>query len=174
MNSRIITMILFAGLISACGGKETTQIAENTFVHQGKVYKIVGNELTELADLSSEIEVHKPTIKNFGSASISFVKAGATTELKTLYRGNILYFKLNIIGINDLRENYSAGVFTVSFKDEFDFILHQTSIPLSELTAIVDENKQIKYYEYSGKTEMSEEINKAIKSYDVSSSVKKG
>jgi hypothetical protein len=171
MYSKIILITLFAGIISACGSKETTQIAENTFVHNEKVFKIVGNEVSQIGDLSTEIEITKPTKKNLGNSSLSFIKAGAATKLEGLYRGNILYFKLNIIGLNDLRE-YNGGVFTVNFKDEFDFILQQTIIPSNELTSILDGNNQISYYEYNGKTEMSTEINKAIKTYDISSSVR--
>lgn len=172
MNLKIIAIALFAGLISACGSKETTQIAENTFVHNDKVYKIVGNEVSQIGDLSTEIEISKPTKKNLGIASLSYIKAGATTKLEGLYRGNILYFKLNIIGLNDLRD-YNDGVFTVDFKDEFDFILQQTVIPANELTTVIDDNNQISYFEYNGKTEMSTEINKAIKSYSIVSNVKK-
>ena len=172
MNLRIITISLFAGLISACGSKETTKIAENTFVHKDKVYKIVGNELSEIADLTTEFEISKPTKKDLGNADISYIKAGATTQINALSRGNFLYFKFKINGINDLRDNYTTGEFTVNFKDEFDFILHQAVIPTNELTGVVDQNNQISYFIYNGKTEMSTEINKAIKSYDVSSGVR--
>lgn len=178
MKKKIITLTLLTGLISGCGVKETTQIAENTFVYKEKVYKIVDNELAMIGDLKSDsirkFEILKPTQKDLGSADISFVKAGASTKLDALYRGNILYFKLFIIGINDLRDNYSTGMFTINFKDEFDFILHKTEISTNELTRVLDENNNINYFEYNGKTEMSTEINKSIKSYSVSSSVKKG
>jgi hypothetical protein len=170
MYSKIILTTLFAVLVSGCGSKETTQIAENTFVHNEKVFKIVGNEVSQIGDLSTEIEITKPTKKSLGTASLSYIKADATSKLEALYRGNILYFKLKIIGLNDLR-NYNSGVFTINFKDEFDFILHQTIIPLNELTSILDENNQISYFEYNGKTEMSSEINKAIKNYSVGSNV---
>ncbi len=172
MYSKIILITLIAGLLSACGGKETTQIGENTFVHNEKVFKIVGNEVSQIGDLSTEIELTKPIKQNLGTASLSYIKADATTKLESLYRGNILYFKLNIFGLNDLR-NYNSGVFTVDFKDEFDFILHQTVIPANELTSVLDDNNQISYFEYNGKTEMSSEINKAIKSYSVGSNVGK-
>lgn len=51
MNLKIIPITLLIGLITSCGNKETTQIAENTFVHNEKVYKIVGNELSEYPSL---------------------------------------------------------------------------------------------------------------------------
>lgn len=172
MNLKIITITLLGLLIVSCGSKETTQIAENTFVHKDKVYKIVGNELSEIADLTTEFEISKPTKKDLGNADISYIKAGATTQINALSRGNFLYFNFKINGINDLRYNYTTGEFTVNFKDEFDFILHQAVIPTNELTGIVDQNHQISYFIYNGKTEMSTEINKAIKSYDVSSGVK--
>lgn len=173
MYSKIITISLFAGLISACGGKETTQIAENTFVHKEKVYKIVGNELTEIADLSLGIKTSKLTKKDMGNVDISYIKDSATTKLETLYRGNILYFTLYIIGINDLKDNYSPGEITVCFKDEFNFFVHQTTIPTNELIKVVDPNNQIMYFEYNGKTEMSAEINQAIKRYNITSSIRK-
>lgn len=173
MNLKIIPITLLIGLITSCGNKETTQIAENTFVHNEKVYKIVGNELSQIGDLSSEFEISKPTKKDLGVADISYIQKGATTKLSTLSRGNFLYFKLYIIGINDLTENYSNGVITINFKDEFDFILHQAEIPANELTRVMDGNSKVSYFEYNGKTEMSTEINKSIKSYDISSSVRK-
>lgn len=170
MYSKTILIILFAGIISACGSKETTQIAENTFVHNEKVYKIVGNEVSQIGDLSTDIEITKPTKKNLGTESLSYIKAGATAKLEALYRGNILYFKLNILGLEVLKNNLN-GSFTVDFRDEFGFIIQETIIPANELTTILDENNQVRYFEYNGKTEMSIEINKAIKSYSIRSNV---
>lgn len=163
-------------LFAACSDT-TTQIAENTFVHKEKIYKIIDNELREIGDLNtSEIkkfEVSKPKQRDLGISTLSFVKKGAETSLKALYRGNYLYYSMKLIGINDLRDNYSEGKFTIEFVDEFGFILHSTTILTSDLTAIMESNGNIQYFEFSGKTEMSTEINSAIKSYSVTASIRK-
>lgn len=163
-------------LFCSCSNSNTTQIAENTFVYKSKVFKLVDNELTEVANLDAKeirkFEVLKPTKKDFGNCDLSFVKAGVTAKLNGLYRGNTLYFKLSLFGINDLKETYAPGTFIIHFADEFGFILHTTEIPTNELTALVDDNHTISYFEYNGKTEMSTDINNAIKDFSVSSTVK--
>ena len=47
----------FAPLLLSCTlfscSNNNTQIAENTFIHNDKVYKIIDNELREIGDLSA-------------------------------------------------------------------------------------------------------------------------
>jgi hypothetical protein len=175
-----ITIYLLSSLIfllCSCSSSDTTQVAENTFVYKTKVYKIVDNELTIVGDLKSDsirkFQVRKPIKREFGEYPITYIKAGASCKLNALYRGNILYFNLYIVGLNDLKDDYNPGVFTITFEDEFDFIIHSTEIPTNELTGQVgDDNQTVLAYRYSGKTEMSNDIYKAIKKYSVSSSVK--
>lgn len=174
-----VTLYLLSSLtilLCSCSNSNTTQIAENTFVYKSKVFKLVDNELTEVANLDDKairkFEILKPTKKDFGTYDLSYVKKGVTSELNGLYRGNTLYFKLSIFGINDLKENYAPGAFTIHFADEFGFILHSTEIPTNELTGLVDGNHTISSFEYNGKTEMSTDINNAIKHFSVSSTVK--
>ena len=164
-------------LLCSCSNSETTQVAENTFVYKTKIYKIVDNELTIIGDLKSDsirkFQVLKPAKREFGEYTLSYIKEGANCKLNALYRGNILYFNLYMVGIADLKENYNSGVFTISFEDEFDFKIHSTEIPTNELTAQIGaDNKTVEAYSYSGKTEMSNDIYKAIKNFSVSSSVK--
>ena len=172
--------LLFAVLLAvqtfmSCHNK-ATQVAENTFVYNGKVYKLVDNELTWVADLSDKsirkFEVMKPHHDSLKTADLSFVKSGARATMETLYRGNFLYFKLKVEGINDLRENFYPGEFDVDFEDEYGFILHSTEIPTNELTAVLDYDNKVNYFEYNGKTEMSTEISTSIKSFSVRSTVK--
>ena len=155
----------------------TTQIGDNTFVYKTKVYKIVDNEITVIGDLKSDsirkFQVQQPIKKEFGKGDLTYVKQGAYATLDALYRGNTLYFNLHIFGINDLKDNYAPGQFTIRFIDEFDFIIHSTEVPTNELTGLIgDDNKTIEAFRYNGKTEMSSDIYKAIKSYSVSSTVK--
>ncbi|MFA6245602.1 MAG: hypothetical protein WC615_01595 [Mucilaginibacter sp.] len=153
------------------------QIGENTFVHKDKIYKIIDNELREIGDLSAKeikrFEVSKPKQKDLGSSSLSFVKSGASTSLKALYRGNYLYYTLTLAGINDLRDSYNAGTLTIEFIDEYGFIMHSTQIPTGELIGMLGEDGKYSGFVYHGKTEMSTEINAAIKSYDVTASIKR-
>ncbi|MFC0514503.1 hypothetical protein ACFFGT_09835 [Mucilaginibacter angelicae] len=74
--------------------------------------------------------------------------------------------------MNDLRDNYQPGRITVEFIDEFGFILHLTEIRVSDLTAVVGDDGKPAEFVYNGETEMSTEINTAIKSYDVTADIK--
>ncbi|MGN8072616.1 hypothetical protein [Mucilaginibacter sp. 22184] len=164
-------------LLASCAGRDT-QIAENTFIHGHKIYKVIDNELREIGDLAArdikKFEVSKPKQRDLGVSTLSFVKPGASTSLKALYRGNFLYYNLRVSELNDLRENYSLnGTLTIQFIDEFGFILHSTQIPVMELVGVVNDNNKVEYLMYNGKTEMSTEINAAIKTYSVAASVKR-
>lgn len=175
---KLMTTSFFALTIlflSSCTNNNT-QIAENTFIHGNKIYKIIDNELREIGDLNAvdikKFEVSKPNQRDLGTASLSFVKSGASTTLKALYRGNFLYYSLQINGLNDLKEKYEAGNLTIEFIDEFGFILHSTEISIHDLVGMVGADGKPTAFVFNGKTEMSTEINSAIKSYDVNSSIK--
>jgi len=161
--------------LNSCTGD--VRIGENTFVHKNKIYKIIDNELREIGDLSAKdikrFEVSKSKQKDLGSSSLSFVKTGASTSLKALYRGNYLYYTLTVEGLNDLRDNFNSGTLTIEFIDEYGFIMHATEIPTSELIGMLGNDGKYSGFVYHGKTEMSTEINAAIKSYDVTASIKK-
>jgi hypothetical protein len=132
--------------------------------------------LTWVADLSDKnirkFEVMKPYHDSLKAADLSFVKTGAEPTMETLYRGNLLYFKLKVEGINDLKEDFSPGEFDVDFEDEYGFILHSTEVPTNQLTAVLGHDNKVNYFEYNGKTEMSTEISSSIKSFSVRSTVK--
>ena len=162
----IITIVL----LTACENNKTTQIGENTFVQGSKVYKLMDNELVRIADTESK-DSSRIQPKNLGSASISYIKKDATAELNILYRGNILYFKLKIIGINDLKDNFSSGQFQIEFIDQYGFILQTTPIQSNEFTGIVGNDNKVTYFEYNGKTEMTSTMFNAISNFSVSSSV---
>ncbi len=176
LNS-VFLFLLVCSLLCSCQNNETIQIADNTFVHNKKVYKLVDNELTEVADLNAKqirkFEVLKPQEKTLGTHTLSYISKGVTARVNALYRGNYLYFKLYLEGINDLKDNYYPGTFTLEFVDEFGFLLHSTEIPAGDLIGIVDSNGQVDHFEFNGKSEMSTEINKAITDFTVSSSVKR-
>src|ERR1700744_5535664 len=171
---KTFTVIAFVLLLSAC--KNNVQIGENTFIHEDKIYKIIDNEPREIGDLSTgnikKFEVFKPKQRDFGNSSLSFVKQGATTSLKALYRGNYLYYSLRVEGLNDLRDNYSPGMLTIEFIDEYGFIMHSTEVASSDLVGLVGEDNKPQAFVYNGRTEMSVDINAAIKSYNVVASIK--
>lgn len=172
----IVHTLIFASAIFIISCKSDTQIGENTFVHKDKVYRIIDNEVREIGDLSAKeikrFEVSKSRQKDLGTSSLRFVKPGAYTTLKALYRGNYLYYTLTVNGLNDLRDSYNSGTLTVEFIDEFGFIMHATEIPTAELIGELGENGKYDDFIYHGKTEMSTEINAAIKRYDVTASIK--
>ncbi|WCT14058.1 hypothetical protein [Mucilaginibacter jinjuensis] len=175
MKLNLICASAIALLLFSCSNNNT-QIAENTFIHGNKIYKIIDNELREIGDLDAKeikkLEVSKPNQRNLGTSNLSFVKPGASTSLKALYRGNFLYYSLTLNGLNDLRENYQTGRITIEFVDEFGFILHSTEIPTTDLTGLVGPDGKPDSFVYNGKTEMSTEINSAIKTYNVTTSIK--
>ena len=176
MKFKLLHIVFVTFFISACKEEKTTQISDNTFVYGNKIYKVVDNELTELADLDSKkirkFEVLKPKQKSLGTSSLSYIKPNATAQLDALYRGNILYFKLNIDNFNDLKENYYPGKFTIEFEDEYGFIINSTEVLTSDLIGLVGDNGKVTRYVYNGKTEMSTDINSSIKTFSVSSTVK--
>ena len=156
---------------------EPVHIADNTFLYKSKVYAMIDNELVELADVNADkvrkFQVTKPQRRSLGESSIDFVKENATVQVEALYRGNILYFKAEWKGIDDMRDNYYPGSYTIDFVDEYGFILHSVNIPTSELVARVNSDREVTGFEFNGKTEMSTDINAAIKGFDVNSSVKR-
>lgn len=170
--------ILFVIAILAIGCQQikTTPIGESTFVHGEKVYKLIDNELMEIADLNStqirRFEVLTPELRDLGVASLNYVKRGASGKISVLYRGNTLYFKLSIDGLNDLKEKYSAGEFTIEFQDEFGFILHSTSVKTFELTGLVDSNFKVTSYVFNGQTTMNSDISSEIGSFSITSTVR--
>ena len=163
-------------LLCACGSKDT-QIADNTFIHGTKIYKVIDNEVREIADINNDVkkfEALKPTQHDFGKYELSWVRQDAHTNLKALYRGNFLYYNLTVHGLNDLKSSFSrTGRFTLQFLDEYGFILHEVEVPITELTGVVNDTGDLQYYTYNGKTEMSTEINSAIKKYDVTAGLSK-
>ncbi len=172
----LILPIVLGLLLASCDRNQTTQIGENTFVRGDKVYRVIDNEINEIGELSSKavrkVEVLKPTEKNYGNHTLSYVKEGASTQLDALYRGNFLYYRLTLINFTDLKSGYNPGVFTIEFMDDFGFIIHTAQVPTNELIGMVGANNEVQSYVFNGKTEMSSDINKAIKEYSVSSTVK--
>jgi hypothetical protein len=180
MNNKILLpgISLIFGLSVSCNNSPgAIPIADNTFVHNETVYKVIDNEITELANLDndsiSKSEVLNPNLKSYGVTSLGFVKPGASADLKAVYRGDQLFFKLRLEGINDLRSSYSGGGFSINLTDEYDFQLHTIPVDKNEMIAIVDKNGDPTYFEYNGKAQMSSEVYKAIKDFSVSSYLRK-
>jgi hypothetical protein len=175
MNIKVLFAISIIVGLSSCQNK-TTQIADNTFVYNDKIFKLIDNELTQMGDLNSKnirkFEVLKPQEKNLGTQTLSYISRSAVAKVDALYRGNFLYFKLYIEGINDLKERYYPGKFTLKFVDEYGFLLHSTELLTSDLIGMINDDGKVDHFEFLGKTEMSTEINKAIKTFTVSSTVK--
>jgi len=171
----IVSILGVITIFSSCNSTPTTMVADNTFVHGSKVYKIIDNEIRELGDLNSDtikkFQVFKAKTRDFGTQNLTFVKPGAKIALKVLYRGNYLYYSITLLGFNDIKSNYSTGQFTLNFLDDYGFILHSIDIPLNDLVGSVDNNNKIQFYQCTGKTEMSTDINSAIKTYEVNSSI---
>jgi hypothetical protein len=166
-------------LVLACGKttEDTVQIGENTFVHKETVYRIIENQITELGSLRSDTiaksMVLNPQLRDFGSRSLSFITNDARAELTAVYRGNILYFKMAIQGLNDLREKYYDGSVTLNLLDEYDFEIQTITIGSSELVKILGRNGQTMNYEFNGRVEMSSEMYQAIARFSVSASLRK-
>lgn len=172
MKIKILAIGIATTLLSACSSKDT-QIADNTFIRGDKIYKVIDNELREVADIDGKVkkfEALKPKQRDFGRFDMSFVKVDAYTTLKALYRGNLLYYNLKVFGINNMNTSYNSHI-TIEFLDEYGFILHKVEVAKAELTSIVDNDGNRLYYLYSGKTEMSTDINSAISTYNVSAAL---
>lgn len=85
MKPQLALALLIIFLIG-CNSDKTTQIGENAFVSKSKVYKLIDNELVQVADLDSKnirkLEILKPQIKTIGNSSLSFIKEGLLQNLK--------------------------------------------------------------------------------------------
>ncbi len=176
---KLAFIALTAAFLSSCSSEktETIQVGENTFVHQEKVFRIIDNEITELGDLMSDSitksSVLNPKIKDYSNIGLDYIKNGASSNLTAVYRGDILYFKMELEGLNDLREKYNGGGLSINFLDEYDFQIHSTNVEMNELIRIVGANNETLMFQYNGKTQMSSEVYKAISTYSISSFLRK-
>ena len=161
--------------LSSCNN-ETKPLNENTFVYGHKVYKVVDNEVREIADLSGDIKkinVSKTTLKDLGKCSLGFVKPGAFSQLQTLYRGNNLYYKFQVDSLNDLKENYYGYGFTIELRDKYGFILNTIPVSLTDLSGFIDHDGKVHEYECKGKLEMSSEIAEGISQFNINATLVK-
>jgi hypothetical protein len=157
-------------------GDKAIPIGEGTFIYKEKVFKLLNNELLQISDLDSShirnLEISKPALKYLGEASIDFVKKGASGNISSVYRGNYLYFRLRLNGINDLKESFYPGMFIVEFLDEYGFVINSIDIQTSDLIRTIGEDGTTDSYEYNGKIELSIEAETAISKYSISSTVR--
>jgi hypothetical protein len=151
-------------------------IGEGIFIYKEKVYKLLNNELLQIGDLKSnsirKFEISTPKLKYLGVAAIDFVKKGVSVDVSSVYRGNSLYFRLQFVGINDLRENYLPGSFTLEFLDEYGFMIFSANILTSEPIKIIGMGGLTANYEYNGKIELSIEAETAIQKCSMESTVR--
>ena len=178
---RLITSFIIFCIIGCNDDPKTsrpqpTAVGENTFVYKGKLYKLLNNELLQISNLDSspirKLEISKPTLKDLGDASIDYIKKGASARVKSVYRGNFLYFRLRLDGINDLKENYYPGKFTVEFLDEYGFEINAMDVLTSDLVGEMDDYGKIETYTFNGKMEISIEAEAAISKVSIASTVK--
>ena len=155
---------------------EAIPIGENAFVYKDKVYKLINNELLQICDLKEtnirKLEISSPKLKDLGTRSLDFIKKGAYSIINTVYRGNYLYFKLKLDSINDLKESYFPGKFTVTFLDEFNFAIYTIDISTEDLIGSVDESGKIAEYKFNGKIEISLDAQASITDYGISAAIK--
>jgi hypothetical protein len=78
---------------------------------------------------------------------MDYVRKGAYSELRAVYRGDVLYFKIGIYGLNDIRERYTGGALIINLQDIYGFQIHTFPVQISELTRIVGDNNKTLYYE---------------------------
>ena len=175
----IVFVLMALGIMTSCSKKrsEATPIGENTFVYDAKVFRIIDNEVTQLGNLETDsitkTAVLNPILKNFGTNEMDYVRDGVTSKLAAVYRGDMLYFKVGIFGLNDLRTKYRSGTLTINFLDEYGFQIHSTSVDMNELTRIVGDDNETVTFEYNGQTQMSPEVYQAIATYSITSSLMK-
>jgi hypothetical protein len=170
-----LTLLILTTALFSCR-HDTIHIGENTFVHNEKVYRIIDNQITDLGtlDVDSIVKsrVVNSVLRDFGRNEMDHVRKGAYSELRAVYRGDVLYFKIGIYGLNDLRERYAGGALILNLQDQYGFQIHTFVVQATELTRIVGDSNKTLYYEYNGKTQMSSEVNQAISTYSVASSLR--
>jgi len=175
MKTPIIVCISLS--LFSCTKSTTIQIGENTFMYNGTVYRIIDNQITELGSMESDSipksTVLRPQLKNFGQYSLGYIKAQATSTLLGVYRGDVLYYKLEINDLNDLRDRFSGGAITLNFLDSYGFEIQKTDIPMSDLVSVLNDSNKTIRFEFNGKVQMSSEMHRSIIAYSVSSSLRK-
>jgi hypothetical protein len=171
----IVGLLFFVG----CNREVAVPIDESTFVYGSKVYHVVDNEVMQISDLNSDhmrkFDVNKVQSVVFGETSLAHVKKDATAYLTVMYRNNKMYYRLEINGLNNLREDYDRGTFTIEFRDSSLYLLHSIPIETSDLIASVrdDEKHTVTGFFYQGSADMTLHTFELIHSYAVSSSVSK-
>ncbi|SCW88351.1 hypothetical protein [Mucilaginibacter sp. NFR10] len=172
IHMAILSAIAIAG--SSCRPNYTS-VGENTFIHDDKVYRVIGNEVKEIGDMSStdipKLSSSKPQLISLKDNSLNFIKRGAYCNIKALFRNGNLYYTFKLFGINDLSDNYLPGRLTVDFIDEYGFVLHSAIINTTEMTKNLDDSGNTSFYSYTGKVDISEAVTTAIKTYSVSASL---
>lgn len=174
-SSLLGALLVLIVLTTACSTNGTVRVGENTFVHNHIVYRIIDTQITELGSLASDSIpkslVLSPTLRNYETYNLDYVKSGAFTELTAVYRGDILYFNLRLNGLNDLRDRFRGGGININFIDEFGFEINSVLISMNELTRILGPGNKVVRYDYNGKAQMSREMYRAIYTYSISSSL---
>jgi hypothetical protein len=179
----IVIALIILGFLTGCkrdsepATEKAIPIGEGTFVYKERVYKLLNNEVLQIGDLKStairKFEISTPKLKYLGRATIDFVKKEASVDVNSVYRGNYLYFMLRFDGINDLRDNYLPGSFTVEFLDEFGFMIYSVNIPTSDIIRTVGADGTTDHFEYNGKIELSIEAETAISRCSMESTVRR-
>ncbi|HEY1872074.1 MAG TPA: hypothetical protein VGG71_13515 [Chitinophagaceae bacterium] len=189
MNFKIIQVLLLTALFSfGCYEKDKEAnkndnaisnpipVGENSFVYDNKVYKIINNELLQIGNLNDtsirKLRISSSELKDLGKSSLSYIKPNGEAMISSVYRGNFLYFKFLLTGIDDLKTNYKPGTFSVQFMDEFGFTIFSKEISTNEMIANVSDG-EIAYFEYDGKIELSLDAQASITTFNVSSNVTK-
>lgn len=172
MKNFILTSLLVT-ILCSCNNSEAIRIAENTFVLNDRVFSVIDNEITELANLKEDTisKTMKPDHKSFGEVPLDFISEGAIIELSGVFRGNVLFVKMKLYGMNDLREKYSGNGLSINLKDEYGFNLKTLEISKGEMVRVVGYDKETSHFVYDGFVPMNAEIYRAISEYDISSSL---
>jgi len=186
----VFFIFLTLGLISCSQRDDIVQVGENTFVFKHKVYTIIDKKILLLGDLVkdsiNQIQIYKSNIFGktsfsnqycteieFPKQSLDFIKGGASSKFAFEYRGNEVYFRLSLYGMEDLKENFNSGSFTLNLIDNFKFVLFSIEIPTNEFIGVLaSDDKSIDYYRYNGSIETNNEVFQSIYNYNLSSTVK--
>jgi hypothetical protein len=175
MKVKNLTWLSFLMIAITSCSSNYTQIGENTFIHDNKVYRVIGNDVKEVGDMSSsdiqKLSSVKPQLISLKDYTLDFIKRGAYSNIKALSRNGNLYYTFKLYGINDLSDNYLPGRLTVDFIDEYGFVLYSAAISTTEMTKNLDDAGNTSFYSYTGKVDISEAVTSAIKTYRVSSSL---
>jgi len=170
----IVILAMICGCDVAPFESEKSDRGETIIVNKwtGNVYKLIGDKLVELDKISIKNRKGDASPKKFNAKPIE--KHKINVSLGTIYRNEILYYKITISPINSLKEarevkdkkeveswnktieenRVSFHNISIKFTDFYGFNIKEVDVPLNKFLRVIDSDGNVSEYEAQGKIEL--------------------